>query len=144
MKNRSRIIKRYQNRKLYDTLLSRYITLDDLGRMIKNGEDIVVIDNKTEKDITSATLTQLIFETEKKSKGEFPITTLRDIIRTSGGSISHFFQKTVKTGAREIQKRFESVTGISDLNLEISKLEQEVRALETRLEKYEQGGKSEH
>ncbi len=113
MKNRLKIIKRYQNRKLYDTTQSCYITLDDLGRMIKNGDDIVVIDNKTEKDITSATLTQLIFETEKKSKSELPITTLRDIIRTSGGSISHFFQKTVKTGAREvahlrdeIQKRF--------------------------------------
>lgn len=114
MKHRSRIIKRYQNRKLYDTTRSCYVTLDDLGRMIKNGDDIIVIDNKTEKDITSATLTQLIFimslrETEKKSKSKLPITTLKDIIRTSGGSLSHFFQKTVKTGARFLPREIAHV-----------------------------------
>jgi len=76
MKSRPKIIKRYQNRKLYDTLLSRYITLEDLAKMIKNGEDIVVVDNLTEKDITSNTLTQLILETEKKTKGLLPISTL--------------------------------------------------------------------
>jgi len=124
MKSRPKIIKRYQNRKLYDTLLSRYITLEDLAKMIKNGEDIVVVDNLTEKDITSNTLTQLILETEKKTKGLLPISTLRDIIRTSGGSISHFFQK--------IQKRFESVTGISNLQEEISRLEKQVKILQKK------------
>lgn len=156
MKTHSTIIKRYQNRKLYDTTQSCYITLEDLAEMIKNGDDIVVIDNKTGKDITSATLTQLIFmmslrETEKKTKSPLPITTLKDIIRTSGGSISHFFKNSVKTGAREIahvkdeiQRRFESVTGISDLHQEISRLEQQVQVLQKKLEKYEPVEKSEH
>lgn len=134
MKSRPKIIKRYQNRKLYDTLLSCYITLEDLAVMIKQGEDIVVIDNLTEKDITSNTLTQLILETEKKTKSLLPISTLRDIIRTSGGSLSHFFQKTVKTGKAEIQKRFENVTGISHLHDEISRLQKEVKALREKLE----------
>lgn len=139
---KTKIIKRYQNRKLYDTSGSRYITLEDLAKMIKNGEDIVVIDNQTEKNITSNTLMQLIFETEKKTKSLLPISTLRDIIRSSGGSISHFFQKTIKTGEKriadvksKIQRGFENVTGISNLEQQISKLEDRVKVLQKKLEK---------
>ena len=61
-------IKRYQNRKLYDTHESSYVTLDEIAKMIKNGEDIRVIDNKTKNDITSATLTQLLYESERKAE----------------------------------------------------------------------------
>lgn len=105
---KAKIIKRYQNRKLYDTTCSRYITLEDIAQMIKNGEEIVVIDNRTEKDITSQTLMQLIFETEKKTKSLLPISTLIDIIQTSGGSISHFFQEIADVKSK-IQRRFEDV-----------------------------------
>ncbi len=144
MKSKSKIIKRYQNRKLYDTDRSCYVTLDDLAEMIRKGEDIVVIDNRTEKDITSNTLTQIIFETEKKSKSLLPIHILRDIIKGNGGSISSFFQKTIKTGAREfalvkdqIQKRFEAVTGAAHLHKEIHQLRQKVSDLQKKLQKYE-------
>src|SRR3989344_3965255 len=134
MKSKTKIIKRYQNRKLYDTSLSRYITLEDLAKMIRHGDEVVVLDNKTQKDITSNTLTQLIFETEKKTKGLLPVHTLVDIIKMSGGSISHFFQNTIKTGAREIlnvrgeiQKRLENVTGVAHLHKEIEHLEKKVK-----------------
>ena len=144
MKPKVKTIKRYQNRKLYDTTRSCYITLDDLARMIREGEEVVVIDNKTQKDITSNTLTQLIFETEKKSKSLLPIHMLTDIIKGSGGSISSFFQKTVKTGAKEIAhvkgeiaKRIESVTSLSHLHKEISRLQKKVHVLEDKLKKYE-------
>ena len=65
--NRTKIIKRYQNRKLYDTQQSCYVTLDDIAKMIRNSEEVMVIDNKTKNDITAATLTQIIFEAEKKA-----------------------------------------------------------------------------
>ena len=62
-----KIIKRYQNRKLYDTQQSCYVTLDDIAKMIRNNEEVKVIDNKTKNDITASTLTQIVFESEKKS-----------------------------------------------------------------------------
>jgi polyhydroxyalkanoate synthesis repressor PhaR len=56
----TKVIKRYQNRKLYDTQQSCYVTLEDIAKMIRNNEDVLVIDNKSKKDITSSTLTQII------------------------------------------------------------------------------------
>ena len=63
---RPKIVKRYQNRKLYDTQQSCYVTLDDIAKMVRSNEHVVVIDNKSKNDITAATLTQIIFEAEKK------------------------------------------------------------------------------
>ncbi len=91
--NRPKIVKRYQNRKLYDTQQSCYVTLDDIAKMIRADEDVVVIDNKTKNDITAATLTQIIFEAEKKAAHFAPLTTLKDIIRNGNGSISSFLAK---------------------------------------------------
>ena len=63
-----KIIKRYQNRKLYDTVDSCYVTLEDIRDMIKMGEDVRVIDNATKEDLTSVTFAQIIFEEEKKRR----------------------------------------------------------------------------
>ena len=68
MNGKVKIIKRYQNRKLYDTQQSCYVTLDDIAKMIRTNEEVMVIDNKSKNDITAATLTQIIFEAEKKAK----------------------------------------------------------------------------
>jgi len=90
-----RVIKRYQNRKLYDTQNSCYVTLDDIGQFIKNGEDVEVIDNKTQDDLTSVTLTQIIFEQEKKKKNLLPLNALKKIIQSGGEQIVEFFQKSI-------------------------------------------------
>lgn len=87
-----KVIKRYQNRKLYDTHESSYVTLDEIAKMIKNGEDLRVIDNKTKNDITAATLTQLLYESERKSKTQPPIELLKEIIRHGDGSFSGYIQ----------------------------------------------------
>jgi polyhydroxyalkanoate synthesis repressor PhaR len=73
----TKVIKRYQNRKLYDTHQSCYVTLDEIADMIVRGEEVMVIDNRTKKDITSSTLTQIIFEKQKRSKTLIPVMTLR-------------------------------------------------------------------
>jgi polyhydroxyalkanoate synthesis repressor PhaR len=88
-----KIIKRYQNRKLYDTQQSCYVTLEDIAKMIRNNEEVMVIDNKTKRDITAATLTQIIFEAEKKASEYAPLTTLREIIQHGNGSISSYLAK---------------------------------------------------
>lgn len=90
---RTKIIKRYQNRKLYDTQQSCYVTLDDIAKMIRNNEEVMVIDNKSKNDITAATLTQIIFESEKKAAQYAPLFTLREIIQNGNGSISGFLAK---------------------------------------------------
>jgi polyhydroxyalkanoate synthesis repressor PhaR len=88
-----KIIKRYQNRKLYDTQQSCYVTLDDIAKMIRTNEEVMVIDNKSKNDITAATLTQIIFEAEKKASQYAPLFTLREIIQNGNGSISSFLAK---------------------------------------------------
>lgn len=88
-----KIIKRYQNRKLYDTQQSCYVTLDDIAKMIRANEEVMVIDNKSKNDITAATLTQIIFESEKKASQYAPLFTLREIIQNGNGSISGYLAK---------------------------------------------------
>jgi polyhydroxyalkanoate synthesis repressor PhaR len=92
-----RVIKRYQNRKLYDTQNSCYVTLDDIGNFIKNGEDVVIIDNKTQEDLTTVTLTQIIFEQEKKKKNLLPLNALKKIIQSGGEQIVEFLQKSIQS-----------------------------------------------
>ena len=91
--HRAKIVKRYQNRKLYDTQQSCYVTLDDIAKMVRADEHVVVIDNKSKNDITAATLTQIIFEAEKKSAQFAPLKTLREIIQHKNSSISAYLAK---------------------------------------------------
>lgn len=92
MNTEARIIKRYQNRKLYDTNQSCYVTLEEISHMIKNGDDLRVIDNKTKADITAITLTQLLYETERKSKNAVPVEMLKEIIKSGDGSFSGYIR----------------------------------------------------
>ncbi len=84
-----KIVKRYANRKLYDTERSCYVTLDDISTMIRAGEEVRVVDNKTGEDLTSVTFAQIIFETEKK-KSFMPLGLLRGLIQNGGEQISEF------------------------------------------------------
>jgi polyhydroxyalkanoate synthesis repressor PhaR len=79
-----KIIKRYTNRKLYDTVESRYVTLDQISEMIRNGDDVKIVDNKTKEDLTTVTLAQIIFEEEKKQRSFLPLGAMRNIIQSGG------------------------------------------------------------
>jgi polyhydroxyalkanoate synthesis repressor PhaR len=78
------VIKRYRNRKLYNTQSKRYITLEEIEQLIIAHEDIKVIENDTGTDITAATLSQIIFELEKNETGVLPIDLLVSLVRSSG------------------------------------------------------------
>jgi polyhydroxyalkanoate synthesis repressor PhaR len=86
----ARIIKRYANRKLYDTQHSRYVTLEQISEMIRNGDDVKIIDNKSKEDLTSVTLAQIIFEEEKKQRSFLSLQTMREIIQNGGESFAQF------------------------------------------------------
>ncbi|MCV6547373.1 MAG: polyhydroxyalkanoate synthesis repressor PhaR [Cohaesibacter sp.] len=81
------IIKKYANRRLYNTGTSTYVTLEDLSEMVKAGEDFVVFDAKSGEDITRSVLTQIIFEHENKGQNLLPIAFLRQLIRFYGDSM---------------------------------------------------------
>lgn len=115
-----RIIKRYQNRKLYDTQQSCYVTLEEIAQMIRGGDDLVVIDNKSKNDITHSTLTQLLFENEKKSKKPAPVSLLKEIVRTGDGSLSGYIMS--KMGAAEDADEVTSTPTYSTESVESSTL----------------------
>src|SRR5262245_36714791 len=104
-----KIIKRYQNRKLYDTERSCYVTLNEIAELIKNGEDVKVIDNKSKRDLTSLTLAQIIFEEEKKRKKLLPLGVLKNIIQTGGESFVDFWKKSVSTGVTSLTQAQEDL-----------------------------------
>jgi len=89
----TRVVKRYANRKLYDTQRSRYVTLDQIADMIRSGEDVKIVDNNSKEDLTAITLAQIIFEEEKKNSF-MPLSALRNIIQTGGQSITQFATQT--------------------------------------------------
>ena len=75
------MIKRYQNRKLYDTAAKRYITLDGIAQLIRQGNDVQIIDNVTDEDLTNVTLMQVIMEQEKRKSGFLPLNFLVGLIQ---------------------------------------------------------------
>jgi len=81
------VVKKYANRRLYNTATSSYVTLDDLAKMIKDGGDFVAYDAKTGEDITRAVLTQIIVEQEQKGQNLLPISFLRQLISLYGDSM---------------------------------------------------------
>ena len=89
-----KIIKRYTNRKLYDTVESRYVTLDEIAEMVKAGAEVQIVDNRTKEDLTTVTLAQIIFEEEKKTS-KMPLSMLREIIRTGGARLQTFLADEV-------------------------------------------------
>ena len=107
-----KVIKRYTNRKLYDTVESRYVTLDEIAQMIKGGAEVKIIDNRSKEDLTSVTLAQIIFEEEKK-RSQMPLGALREIIRHGGEAFAAFYtekvQKPLADRVGEVKSRTESI-----------------------------------
>jgi polyhydroxyalkanoate synthesis repressor PhaR len=102
-------IKKYANRRLYNTGTSTYVTLEDLATLVKNGEEFAVYDAKTGEDITRSVLTQIIFEQEnKEGQNLLPINFLRQLIRFYGDSMQKFvpsyLEVSLESFAREQEK----------------------------------------
>ena len=85
-----RIIKRYQNRKLYDTFQSCYVTLEEIAQIVREGHEIQVIDNKSKNDITYMTQIQLLFDQERKSLKPGNTELLKRVIRSEEGTLTGY------------------------------------------------------
>lgn len=87
-----RIIKRYQNRKLYDTFQSCYVTLEEIAQIIRDGHEIKVIDNKSKNDITYMTQIQLLFDQERKTLKPSDSNLLKRVVRSEAGTLSGYIK----------------------------------------------------
>jgi polyhydroxyalkanoate synthesis repressor PhaR len=109
------VIKKYANRRLYNTGTSTYVTLEDLAVMVKGEEDFVVYDAKSGEDITRSVLTQIIFEQEGKGQNLLPVTFLRQLIRFYGDSMQAFvpsyLQFSMENLTREHERLREQMMG---------------------------------
>jgi len=90
----TKLIKRYGNRKLYDTEQSRYVTLEEISQMVRRGEDIRVVDNKTQEDLTAVTLTQIMLEEQKNKNNILPLSLCKNLIQEGGDRLSDWLHKS--------------------------------------------------
>ena len=155
------IVKRYSNRKLYDTQESRYVTLDEIEEMIRAGKEISVVDAASGEDLTSVTLTQIILENERNHRTALPSAFLHQLIK-HGEAWQEFVQRSMKSSLegivssqREMERVFrewstragwgaaaarpepkrEGEPETDRLRDEVSSLRERLRTLEERLEK---------
>src|SRR3954469_15496473 len=121
-----RLIKRYESRKLYDTEESRYVSLDEIAAWIRQGQEVRVMDNATNNDVTSQTLTQIILEEGRKGTSFLPSELLHDLVRLG--------ERAVSTGMEQVQH---GVDRIIDRLGPVRRAREEMQSLRARLEQLE-------
>ncbi|MEL6583402.1 MAG: polyhydroxyalkanoate synthesis repressor PhaR [Pseudomonadota bacterium] len=126
------IIKKYANRRLYNTDKSTYVTLENLAEMVRDGHDFVVNDAKTGEDITRSVLTQIIFEEEAKGRNMLPTNFLRQLIRLYGdtlqGFVPGYLDASMDTFTRNQERMREQVRVAFDANPAIANFEAMARS----------------
>lgn len=117
------VIKRYPNRKLYDTEAKRYVTLEGITQLIQRGEELHVVDHETGEDLTTVTLSQIIFEQEKKRAGFLPKSILSNLIRTGSDTLDYLWRSlqastsAVRLLEQEINRRLDALVERGELDL---------------------------
>ncbi len=131
-KNDPVTIKKYANRRLYNTGTSTYVTLEDLANMVKAGEDFLVYDAKSGDDITRSVLTQIIFEQENKDgQNLLPVSFLRQLIRFYGDSmqllVPRYLELSIDTLSREQDRLRQQLSSAIGVNPLVAPFEQHIR-----------------
>ncbi|PYQ58982.1 MAG: hypothetical protein DMF53_19485 [Acidobacteria bacterium] len=121
-----RLIKRYESRKLYDTEESRYVSLDEIATWIRQGQEVRVMDNASNNDVTSQTLTQIILDEGRKGTSFLPSELLHDLVRIG--------ERAVSTGMEQVQN---GVDKLIDRLGPVRRAREEMSSLRGRLEELE-------
>jgi polyhydroxyalkanoate synthesis repressor PhaR len=121
------VIKKYANRRLYNTRSSAYVTLENLSEMVKNGVDFVVYDAKSNEDITRSVLTQIIFEEESHGQNLLPIQFLRQLIQFYGGSMQAFVPSFLELSLDGFTRQQERLRGQIGVASAMGFMEEQVR-----------------
>ena len=103
------VVKKYANRRLYNTETSAYVTLDDLAAMVKDGRDFVVYDAKSGEDITRSVLTQIIVEQESKGQNMLPTTVLRQLIGLYGDNLQSLVPRYLEAAMASFSQQQEQM-----------------------------------
>ena len=105
------VIKKYANRRLYNTATSAYVTLEDLARMVREGTQFVVYDAKTNEDLTRQILTQIIFEEESRGEALLPVQFLRQLIGFYGGQMQGVLPSYLEMSLDNFTRQQEQIRG---------------------------------
>ena len=105
------VIKKYANRRLYNTATSAYVTLEDLARMVREGTEFVVYDAKTNDDLTRQILTQIIFEEESRGEALLPVQFLRQLIGFYGGQMQGVLPSFLEMSLDNFSRQQEQMRG---------------------------------
>ena len=116
----SRLVKRYGNRKLYDTSESRYVTLDEIARWVKAGEDVRILENDTGDDLTAVTFAQIILEEERRKSGLLSLPMLREIIQHGEAALQGLAatvdrgMEAIRTAPERAGRRVQELVQVAD------------------------------
>jgi len=125
----ARLVKRYSNRKLYDTSESRYVTLEEIARWVKGGEEVKILENESGEDLTAVTFAQIILEEERKKSGLLSLRVMRELIQ-HGESALQGLAATVDRGIEAIRPAAEAararVQGISSIAEHLTEIQRTV------------------
>ena len=144
----ARVIKRYANRKLYDTRDSKYVTLDRIAELVRNGEEVKVLDNKSKKDLTKVTLAQIIYEEQKSGNATaWSVQSLRGFIlegreklvsSLKESPVGKLVGRAEELGAEVYSAADDRVRGvIESASSHVKQLQGEVLRLQARIEELE-------
>ncbi len=133
----ARLIKRYGSRKLYDTQESRYIALSDLAAIIRDGEEVQVVDNATAEDVTKVTLTQVISDEGRKGSGVLSKDLLHDLIRAGESAVSNGVRQLQEGVDRFVKRSLDRVGPIRQARQEMDILKQRIAEMEASLSEME-------
>lgn len=122
----NRVIKKYGNRKLYDTVESKYVSLRTIKQLIRDGETVKIIERETGRDITSEVLTKAILEDTQDKRDEITSNTLHDLIRWGSD--------TLGAGLSKVSKGINRMLPVADLE-DVKTLQQQIRELENKVDR---------
>ena len=128
----ARLVKRYGNRKLYDTSESRYVTLEEIGRWVKAGEEVKILENDTGEDLTAVTFAQIILEEERRKSGLLSLRMLRDIIQHGEAALQGIAttvdrgMEAIRTAPERAGRQVRELTQISQISDRLGQLQRVV------------------
>lgn len=139
-----RLVKRYGSRKLYDTEESRYVSLEEIARFVRRGQEVRVLDNATSEDVTGQTLSQVILEETKRGASALTSDLLHQLVRAGGKVVSSGVQQLHAQVNRLVQTSVGRLTPLRRAREEMAELRKGLEALEQSLVRFEKVSRAAH
>ena len=128
-----RVIKRYESRKLYDTEESRYVSLEDIARWVRDGQEVKVIDNATASDVSAQILTQIILDEGKRGTSFLPTELLHELVRAGERAVASGVERVQGKVDRLVQASIDRLGPVKQAREEMSHLRDRLSELEKTL-----------